>query len=55
VAAEDPWTGLVDTDNFSLKTDNLRFDAAGQQDLGIAFAERLLILTEERGTFIRIF
>lgn len=55
VAAEDPWTGLVNTDDFSLKTDNLHFDAAGQQALGIAFAERLLILTEERGTFIRIF
>lgn len=51
VAAEDAWTGLVDTDGFSLKTDNLHFDASGQQDLGNAFAEQLLYLKGLEGVF----
>ncbi|QNN23470.1 sialate O-acetylesterase [Planctomycetales bacterium ZRK34] len=45
VAAADALTGLVDTDTFSLKSDHLHFDPAGQQSLGSAFAEELLTLT----------
>ena len=51
VAAADPWAGLVDTDSFSLKTDHLHFDAAGQQSLGYAFAEQLLYLKGLNGLF----
>ena len=39
VAASDPLTGIVNTDGFALKGDNLHFDADGQQALGSAFAE----------------
>lgn len=45
VAAADANTGLVDTDAFSLKTDRLHFDPAGQQSLGSAFADELLTLS----------
>lgn len=51
VASADPWTGLVDTDSFHLKTDYLHFDAAGQQALGTAFAEQLLFLRGLSGLF----
>ncbi len=39
VAATDPLTEIVNTNSFSLKSDNLHFDANGQQSLGSAFAE----------------
>ena len=38
VAASDRLTGIVNTDGFALKGDNLHFDADGQQSLGSAFA-----------------
>ncbi|QDU55028.1 sialate O-acetylesterase [Aeoliella mucimassa] len=41
VAAESPYTGLVNTDDFELKSDNLHFSGAGQQALGYAFAEQM--------------
>ena len=41
VAAESRFTGLVNTDNFDLKSDHLHFSAAGQQALGYAFAEQM--------------
>ena len=37
VAASDTSSYLIDTDGFSLNTDYLHFDAAGQMDLGEAF------------------
>ena len=55
VAAASSWTGLVDTDSFSLKSDNLHFDAAGQQALGYAFAEKLLNLNKQRGSVLRLY
>ena len=54
VAASDRWTGLVSTDSFSLKSDFLHFDAAGQQSLGYAFAEELLNLRTVKGTLIQL-
>jgi len=39
IAAADPRTGIISTDGFSMKTDNLHFSAAGQQSMGSAFAE----------------
>jgi hypothetical protein len=39
VAAADPYTGIISTDGFGMKTDDLHFDAAGQQAMGSAFAE----------------
>ncbi len=44
VAAADSLTSLVDTDGFGMKTDNLHFDAAGQQQLGEAAAIQMLNL-----------
>ncbi len=38
VAAADRLTAVIDTDDFGMKTDNLHFDAAGQQSMGSAFA-----------------
>ncbi|HTJ77934.1 MAG TPA: sialate O-acetylesterase [Rariglobus sp.] len=38
VTASLPRVGIVNTDSFSLKSDNLHFDATGQQDLGSGFA-----------------
>jgi hypothetical protein len=42
VAAADPLTALLDTDGFGIKTDNLHFDAVGQQQLGNGAALWLL-------------
>lgn len=42
VAAADPLSALLDTDTFGIKTDNLHFDAAGQQHLGDDGAKHLL-------------
>jgi hypothetical protein len=39
IATADPYTGIISTDGFGMKTDNLHFDAAGQQAMGSAFAE----------------
>lgn len=39
VAASDPLAEIIDTNGFTLKGDNLHFDANGQQSLGSAFAE----------------
>jgi len=39
VAAADPRTGIISTDGFGMKSDNLHFNAAGQQSMGSAFAE----------------
>lgn len=39
VAATDPLTEIINTNAFSLKGDNLHFDANGQQSLGSAFAD----------------
>ena len=41
LAADDPFTGLVDTDPFALKTDNLHYNATGQQAMGSAFARQI--------------
>lgn len=38
IAAADPRVGIIDTDTFGMKSDNLHFDAAGQQSIGSAFA-----------------
>lgn len=42
VADADPLNALVDTDGFGMKTDNLHFDAVGQQQMGNAAAFELL-------------
>ncbi len=42
VAAADPRAAIIDTDTFGMKTDNLHFDAAGQQQLGKAGGDFLL-------------
>ncbi len=42
VAAADSLTALVDTDAFGMKTDNLHFNAVGQQQIGDATAFQLL-------------
>lgn len=47
-----PWVGLVNTDSFSLKTDDLHFDADGQQSLGYDFADKLLYMIASTGTLI---
>ena len=39
VAASDPLTEIVNTNGFALKSDQLHFDANGQQSLGSSFAE----------------
>lgn len=44
VAAADPKSGLVVTDTFSLKGDNIHFDAAGQKALGYGFAAAMQTL-----------
>jgi hypothetical protein len=44
VAAADPLSPLVDTDGFGMKTDNLHFDALGQQQIGDAACAQLLNL-----------
>lgn len=46
VAANDPFTALVNTDSFGL-SDNLHFDGAGQQALGSAFASSMQTLVPE--------
>lgn len=38
VAASDPWTWLVATDDLPLRPDQLHFDAVGQEMLGVRFA-----------------
>ncbi len=38
VASDNSRTGLVDTNSFALKSDQLHFNATGQQSLGAAFA-----------------
>ena len=53
-----PWVGLVDTDAFGLKTDNLHFDATGQQSLGYGFADQLIWLfnvQRTKGTRVRFY
>ncbi len=42
VAAADPLTGLIDTDTFGIKGDNLHFDALGEQQIGNAAGRALL-------------
>ncbi|BCX48667.1 hypothetical protein HAHE_25750 [Haloferula helveola] len=42
VAAADSLTALLDTDGFGMKTDNLHFDATGQQQIGNGAAMWLL-------------
>ncbi len=42
IAAADPLTALLDTDGFDMKTDNLHFDAVGQQQIGNGAALGLL-------------
>jgi hypothetical protein len=42
VAAADPLASLLNTDGFGMKTDNLHFDAVGQQQIGSAAAALLL-------------
>ena len=44
VATADPLTALVDTDGFGMKTDNLHFDALGQQQIGKAASDQTLNL-----------
>ncbi len=39
VAEENPWTGIIDTDDLTLQSDNIHFDADGQMGLGRRFAE----------------
>jgi hypothetical protein len=41
VAAADPRTGIIDTDAFELKGDNLHFTGNGQQSMGEAFAREI--------------
>ncbi len=47
-------TALVVTNDFGLKTDNLHFDAAGQQDLGYAFANKMQSLIVPEPTSIAL-
>jgi hypothetical protein len=54
VAARDPWTGLIDTDGFSLKSDNLHFDGPGQMAMGYAFADKVLAVICRRGTVLSV-
>jgi len=42
VAAGDANATMIDTDTFGMKSDNLHFNASGQQDLGNAFAAAYL-------------
>ena len=42
VAATDPLTSIVKTDQFSLQADQVHFDAQGQLDLGRAFAQAMV-------------
>jgi len=44
VAAADPLVALLDADTFGIQSDNLHFDALGQQQLGDAAAKHLLQL-----------
>lgn len=49
VADGDPLTGIVNTNGFQLKSDNLHWDAIGQQQLGEAFAlemQKYLLIPE---------
>lgn len=51
VAGADSRNGLVFTDSFSLKTDNLHWDTVGQQQLGNAFATSMqMVLVPEPST-----
>jgi hypothetical protein len=55
VAAADPLTGLINTDDFSLKIDRLHFDTYGQLDMGAAFAaemQNLLAIPEPSTYFL---
>ena len=54
VAAALPNTELVVTNSFGLKSDNLHFNAAGQQDLGNAFASQLQSLIVPEPTSVSI-
>ena len=38
VEEADPRTGIIDTDSFGIKSDNLHFDGSGQQSMGAEFA-----------------
>lgn len=51
------YTSLVNTDSFELKSDNLHFDAIGQQALGNAFASSLrnLMAIPEASSYAAIF
>jgi hypothetical protein len=53
VAARNSWTGWIDTDGFSLQSDNLHFDGPGQMAMGYAFADAVLALPD-RGTFFSV-
>jgi len=44
VAAADPYTALLNTDSFGIKSDNLHFSGGGQQSLGTGFAEKSMYL-----------
>lgn len=47
VAANVPYTALVDTDDLALTSDGLHFDAKSELDLGLRFAAEHLALTHE--------
>lgn len=51
VAAADPRTGIISSDDFGMKSDNLHFDAAGQQAMGGSFAEESAYYTWMTETF----
>jgi hypothetical protein len=51
IAAIDPRTGIIYTDGFGMKSDNLHFNAAGQQAMGSAFAEEAAYFSWMTETF----
>ena len=51
VAAADPLTGILDTDSFGMKSDNLHFDGAGQMAMGSGFAAEAAYYTWMLETF----
>ncbi len=50
VAAGHAFTSMVVTDGFSIKSDDLHFDASGLQDLGYGFATEMQALVPEPAT-----
>jgi lysophospholipase L1-like esterase len=46
IAKSDPLTGIINTDTCGLKSDNIHFNAAGQQAMGYAFAKEMQRLLE---------